>query len=827
MEKSNLSTPKGQVPATLRKYWLAPVSLIILALLFLMGSWYGERKAAGQKTAGGKRILYYVDPMNPAHTSPEPGLAPCGMKMEPVYADEGGQDTPLGLAPGSVKITPEKQQIIGVRTAEVEKSPVTYTLRTVGKVAADETRIYQVNAITDGWILQVFKNSTGSLVRKDEPLATYYSNRADLPTALLSYFAAIDLVNNLKQGQQAGPQGVNDLLESQRMAAEITLLNLGISRQQMKDLARDRKLTQEIFIYAPATGFLLARKVSPGQTFKGGDELYRLADLSRVWILADLFEKEAKYIRPGEKVKVSFPREEAPSLATVTGILPEFDPSTLTLKVRLEIANPDFVLRPGMFMDVEFPIKMPPTINIPADAILDSGTKKLVFVDRGKGFFEPRQVNTGWRLGDRVQITGGLKTGERIVTSGNFLIDSESRMKLAAAGFFSNVGKDPVCGNNLDESRAGSAGLKSEFQGRTHYFCSEACKQRFDLTPERYLASSEGNPDHKSPAVSQDRPASPPAPAGVASPPPAPVSAAPAIDPVCGMKVQPEKAQDSGLTSEHQGKTYYFCTDDCKKQFAKEPATFLAKAKAPPDHAPHAAAKDQPQPSGTHSHSSPSSPHQAAAPKVLDPACGLTVNPETAQKAGLTSEFQGKTYYFCTPGCKQRFDKDPQHYLSADSAISKAPPVPYRGKETKFRDPYAPNIFRQKAIRSRTQWASPGADQSLPPVLQGRPSGPSPAMPHGPSAAMPPGPTPAPPLGQSPSMQPGAAAMPPAGAMPPMPQRKTLPAPPGMSQAMPPGIPQVTPPAQPAPLGSPPAPEHTTPDAPEHATPDDEEHHHD
>ena len=188
-------------------------------------------------------------------------------------------------------------------------------------------------------------------------------------------------------------------------------------------------------------------------------------------------------------------------------VLPIFDPATRTLKVRLELDNPDYLLRPDMFVDVDFPVKLPPSVNVPVDAVLDSGLKKTVFVDRGNGYFEPRKVETGWRLGDRVEILEGLQPGEKIVVSGNFLIDSESRMRLAAAGFFGNVGKDPVCGNDLDENKAQSAGLKSDYQGKPYYFCSEACQQKFDKTPERFAAKPETSP----------------APKQVVSPPQAPV----------------------------------------------------------------------------------------------------------------------------------------------------------------------------------------------------------------------------------------------------------------------------------------------------------------
>ncbi len=167
----------------------------------------------------------------------------------------------------------------------------------------------------------------------------------------------------------------------------------------------------------------------------------------------DLFENETQFVHPDLKVKVNLPQQGKSFYAPVSQVLPQFDPATRTMKVRLEADNPDYLLRPEMFVDVEFPVNLPAAVSVPVDAILDSGLKKTVFVDRGQGLFEPRQVETGWRLGDRVEILQGLSPGERIVVSGNFLIDSESRMKLAAAGMHRNVAKDPVHGMNVDESK--------------------------------------------------------------------------------------------------------------------------------------------------------------------------------------------------------------------------------------------------------------------------------------------------------------------------------------------------------------------------------------
>lgn len=630
MEKSNLNTTLQQAHAALKKYWYVPGLLILLAVLFLAGSWYGKT-VAGQNAAGSRRILHYVDPMNPAHTSAEPGLAPCGMKMEPVYAEDGGQAAGSAMPPGSVKITPEKQQIIGVRVATVEKSPRTYTLRTVGKVAVDETRTYRLNAFSDGFITKVYDISTGSLVRKDEPLAMFYSK--DLFTALQTYYYAVYALDNLQQHGQQLPASQKHLLEAQKRAAEYNLMNLGVNSQQIKDLIRSKEITQEIIINAPATSFVLTRNVTPGQKFVSGEELFRLADLSRVWIQADLFKNEARYVRPGEKVKVTLADQDESYMATVSEVLPEFDPATLTIKVRLEMDNPGFTLRPGMFVDVEFPINKPPTVNVPVDAIMDSGLKQTIFVERGNGYFEPRRVKTGWRLGDRVEIVEGLEPGERIVVSGNFLIDSESRMKLAAAGFFGNVVKDPVCGMDLDEGKARTAGLKIEHQGKSYYFCSDTCQRQFTKTPERYVTK----PEESS------------APERVESLPKAQVAPEKTQDPACGHEVDETQAKAAGLTSIYKGKTYYFCSYRCNKQFDKDPERYL-----------------HPEAQG----GSGGSQAPVVAKTAQDPVCGLPVATGPAKQAGRTSEYQGKMYYFDTDGCKQRFDKDPQHYLSGSSGAT-------------------------------------------------------------------------------------------------------------------------------------------------------------
>ena len=547
----------------LGKYWYLPAALILMVIMFLAGSWYGQRQAAEQKVTSGHHILHYVDPMNPAHTSSEPGLAPCGMKMEPVYSDDGGQGSGSGKLLGTGALATKKQQLTGVRVATVENSPYTFILRTVGKVAVDDNRTYRLNAFIDGWIVKVFNPTVGSLVKRDEPLATYFNQ--DLPSTLQTYYYAIDSINQQekeqkvdpwmrdmlldqrfpgnpsdfldqqkKPGQKLDPRQ-RDLLRAQRLTAEGVLMNLGMSQLEIDTLARTRKLAQEITIFAPATSVVLARTISSGQRFAAGEELYRLADLSRVWILADLNESEAQYIRSGEKVTVTLPDQKEKRTATVSAVLPLFDPETQALKVRLEIDNPNYVLTPGMLVNVEFPIKVPATVNVPIGAVIDSGVGQTVFIERGNGFFEPRQIKTGWRLGDRVQILEGLKPGERIAISSNFLIDSESRMKLAAAEFTGKVLEEPGCDMDRNKARINAANRRP---------LQEEVKP-----PHEYHGSRSSQNQEIAAAVR---------------------------DPVCGLTVEVEGAKQARRTSNYQGKTYYFDTDGCKQRFDNNPQRYLS-----------------------------------------------------------------------------------------------------------------------------------------------------------------------------------------------------------------------------------------------------------
>jgi len=398
--------------------------LVLLCAAFLSGYWYRSASI-------------------PAVVS-QPSRA--GGQPEPVSTDDDSSSVP-----GSVQVSLEKQQLMGVHLVSVSKTSESHTLRVLGRVVPDETRIYRINAAVDGWIRETYANTTGSIVKKDQILASFYS--PEFLSAQQAFIFALGSKDRFQKNVKEPPQQLT-LTDRNIKQYRDSLRNIGMSDVQIEEIAETRAYAENIQIRSPANGFVTVRNVSTGLRFDKGTELYRIADLSRVWILADLFENEASYFKPGRTVKVTLREQKKTFTAKVSSVLPQFDPATRTLKLRLEVDNPGYTLRPDMFVDVEIPVTFPPAVTVPADAILDSGIKKTVFVDRGNGIFEPRLVETGWRFGNRVEIKNGLKPGERIVVSGNFLIDSESKMELAAAGMFGTLEKDPVCGAGVAVRKA-------------------------------------------------------------------------------------------------------------------------------------------------------------------------------------------------------------------------------------------------------------------------------------------------------------------------------------------------------------------------------------
>jgi membrane fusion protein, copper/silver efflux system len=389
--------------------------------------WRGAQDAAAVSE---RKVLYWVDPMHPAYKSDKPGIAPdCGMKLQPVYADQGpvGGGAPVaGPAPeGTFQISPEKQQLAGVRFGDVALEAQTETVRASGRVTVDETRISHVHSKIEGWIEKVNVDFTGALVQKGDPLVTIYS--PELLASQQEYLLAIKAQQVMSRGALPDSAGNSaSMVDASRRRLELW----DLSAAQIDEIKNTGKPTRAITVYAPAGGFVTARNAFPNLKVAPETELYTLADLSRVWIMADLFETDVAKVRVGTMALVQVPTaNNAAFSARVTYVQPQVDPATRTVKVRMEADNPAMRLKPDMFVDVEMRMGYGARVTIPAEAVLDAGLRKTVFVDRGNGYLEPRAVETGDHVGDRVVVLSGLKPGERIVTSGTFLVDSESQLR--------------------------------------------------------------------------------------------------------------------------------------------------------------------------------------------------------------------------------------------------------------------------------------------------------------------------------------------------------------------------------------------------------------
>ncbi len=421
--------------------------MLLLAVLIVTGYWQRERlmKLLPGKTdqtvaTKERKILYWVDPMHPAYKSDKPGTAPdCGMDLVPVY--EGGEQ--MASAPeGSIHISTEKQQLIGVEYGQVEYKPVSRMLRAVGRVAYDETRITRIHPKIEGWLEQVFVDYTGKEVRKGQPLLTVYS--PELWQTQQEYL----LARKGREELSASPfreavAGSESLLEAARKRLELW----DVTEEQLRQLDQTGKPTKAMTLHAPANGFVLTRNAFPKQRVTPEAELYTIADLSAVWVMADVYEYEAPEIRLGQQADITLTYLPGKKFrGRVSFIAPQMDAMTRTLKVRIEVPNSGLTLKPDMYANVELQIDYGRRLVVPQEAVMDSGAETTVFVAREGGYFEPRRVTTGARIGGEVIITEGLKAGERVVTSANFLIDSESKLKSAtgAMGGHSGHGDSPA-----------------------------------------------------------------------------------------------------------------------------------------------------------------------------------------------------------------------------------------------------------------------------------------------------------------------------------------------------------------------------------------------
>jgi Cu(I)/Ag(I) efflux system membrane fusion protein len=349
-----------------------------------------------------------------------------GLTMESIQKGGKVQE----VAPGTVQISPVKQQLIGVKFGTVEMRPLEKVIRTVGRIDYDEKRIVTVSPKIGGWIEDLYVDFTGRFVKQGEPLLTIYS--PELVSTQEEYLIALRAKRDLSKSPFPEVAGSGDSLAE---SAKRRLKLWDINDDQIKALEESGQAKKTLTLYSPFSGFVLEKAAYKGMNVMPGVALFKLADLSIVWLIADVYEYELPFIRLGQQASVQLsyiPGEIFTGKAIY--IYPSLNPETRTAKVRFELPNSHGKLKPEMYANVEIKVHLGQKLTVPEGAIIDTGLRQLAIIDKGNGYFEPREVKVGSKMDNYYEVIKGLKAGERVVTSANFLIDSESKLKEAVGG---------------------------------------------------------------------------------------------------------------------------------------------------------------------------------------------------------------------------------------------------------------------------------------------------------------------------------------------------------------------------------------------------------
>ena len=419
----------------------------VIALLGAVGAgsyWLGARSlpqssetSAGSAASGPiaapkpRKLLYYRNPMGLADTSPTPKKDPMGMDYVAVYEGED-ESTPGADAasPNQVRISAEKIQKLGVRTEPAAMRMLGKTVRAAGRIEPDERRVFAVTAKFEGYVERLHVNATGQPVAKGQPLFEAYS--PELVSAQREYAIAV-------QGIEAMKDAGSDAQASMRQLADSSLARLrnwDLSPSQVTALMKSGQPQRTISFPSPVSGIVSEKKALQGMRFMPGEMLYQVTDLSSVWVIADLSEQDIGLVKSGAKARVTttaYPNEAFEG--RITYIYPTLKPETRSIPVRVEMANPGGKLKPAMFAQVEMSVGgKSPVLTVPDSAVIDTGTRRIVFVQVKEGRFEPREVHIGGRGEHHVEILKGVKNGEQVVVAANFLIDAESNLKAVLGG---------------------------------------------------------------------------------------------------------------------------------------------------------------------------------------------------------------------------------------------------------------------------------------------------------------------------------------------------------------------------------------------------------
>ena len=384
----------------------------------------GEKE---QETAApAEKKIMYRSTMNPNEISDKPGKDSMGMEMVPFEAEEGArQPTPTGLA--AVSIAPAARERMGLTLGVVEKRSLTRDVRTSARIVANETRLHHVAVKTEGWIGQLFVNVTGQEVRKGEPLLTIYS--PELVSAQEEYLIALRNVKELaRSGDDTAKRGAATLLEASLRRLQFW----DVSEEQIKRLEQTGKVEKYLTIHSHMSGWVLDKKAVAGHKVMADEVLFVIADLTHVWGDADIYQSDLPHVKVGMPVEITIPYWEGKVFkGTVSFITPTLDPATRTVKARLDIENPELLLKPDMYANAKLSYALGKTLAIPESAVMRTGEHIYAFKEAGESKLIPVEIKIGPRADGYFQLLEGLNEGDRVVTSANFLVDSESSMKAA------------------------------------------------------------------------------------------------------------------------------------------------------------------------------------------------------------------------------------------------------------------------------------------------------------------------------------------------------------------------------------------------------------
>src|SRR5437762_10829499 len=442
------------------KLFMRKTALLVTLAALLFGATSCSKEGATGKP---NNVDYYTCTMHPSVHSKDPGKCPiCSMDLVPVMKKEGGEATPQpkgeeikggekkapsgqmqgmpgmpGMKEGQMKggekpsefvVPVERQQRIGVRYAKVERKPLRHTIRAVGLIVPDKTRNWQFVSRVDGYVQKLDVTGPGELVDKNGPLLSIYS-----PDLLTSEREFVELLRMRDQAKSKDARETPQrLIESARRRLQLW----NVTEQQIADLERTRKASDTLTLLSPFRGVVQSVPVEQGKSVKVGDMLVEVADLSLVWMWAEFYENELSMLQVGQKLAITAKSYSGQNFdGTIALIDPFINETKRTAKVRIDIPNADFKLRPGMYVNAELAMDMGEALTVPVSAIMPTGERNVVFIDKGQGKLEPRIVQLGGKYGDVYAVNSGLKEGERVVASANFLIDAESKIQGALKDF--------------------------------------------------------------------------------------------------------------------------------------------------------------------------------------------------------------------------------------------------------------------------------------------------------------------------------------------------------------------------------------------------------